>query len=153
MTKRQLLSFLNKSSRSDYSSGDPKDWKKEKDGSTTISYRSGDWESQDNFFGGEPYGGRQVVFYKKQPVWIFIYYGWVEPVVNTYDEVYEFLKISLKAGKGIFRGPVKFKKGRFVYTNSHIGSIEKFKGEEKIYKNSKQVYKAMYMGGWVDQRR
>ena len=32
-------------------------------GGVTIPYEKGDWKSHDNFFGGEPYGGRIIVFY------------------------------------------------------------------------------------------
>jgi hypothetical protein len=34
---------------------------RQKDGSHTIIFREGDWSMHDNFFGGEPYGGRQVI--------------------------------------------------------------------------------------------
>jgi hypothetical protein len=40
----------------------------ERDHSLTIGYESGDWRLHDNFFGGEPYGGRAVVFVKGRPL-------------------------------------------------------------------------------------
>ena len=54
------------------------DMTKESDGSRTIVFADSDWSMNDNFYGGEPYGGRQVVFYKAQPVWMCVYYGWVD---------------------------------------------------------------------------
>lgn len=37
----------------------------------------------DNFFGGEPYGGREVVFYEEKPVWMMVYYGWVAEGIES----------------------------------------------------------------------
>ncbi len=37
-----------------------------------------EWAFHDNYFGGEPYGGRSVAFHQGKPVWIAVYYGWVE---------------------------------------------------------------------------
>jgi hypothetical protein len=34
---------------------------REDDRSRTITFCNGQWSMNDNFFGGEPYGGRQVV--------------------------------------------------------------------------------------------
>ena len=34
-----------------------------------------EWHYHDNFFGGEPYGGREVIFCHDQPVWMMVYYG------------------------------------------------------------------------------
>lgn len=151
---KDLESFLKESGKADYASGDYKNWNKESDGSTTIEYKSGDWRSHDNFFGGEPYGGRIVVHYKEKPVWIFVYYGWIEPFVKDIQEVYEVLKSALNADpeNKIFRGPKQFYRGKFTYKNSQKGDLERFFGEETIYQNKKEVYKAKYMGGLVDLR-
>ena len=73
MTKESLIKFLIESNKAGYASGQEKQWIKELDGSTTIPFKKGEWHSQDNFFGGEPYGGRIVVFYKNKPYWIMVY--------------------------------------------------------------------------------
>ena len=42
--------------------------------------------------------------------------------------------------------------GDFKYTNSWQGDLERFKGEETIFLRDKEVYRAGYLGGLVDQR-
>ncbi len=159
MTKRNLLKhlkeFLKESGKADFASSDPKRWTKEKDSSTTIKYESGNWKFNDNFFGGEPYGGRTVVYYKGSPVWMFIYYGWVEPNVANIQKVYDFLKGALNTDSEnkMFRGPKKFVQNNFTYKNSWKGNLGKFLGKEAIYNKGKKIYQAKYMGGLVDQRK
>lgn len=152
--KKSLLKFLVDVARSGYASGEAAQTKKEKDRSTTITHISGDWRMHDNFFGGEPYGGREVVFYKNKPVWIMVYYGWVNKDQNDIDEIYKFLQESLShfPESTPLRGPKNYKKGDFVYINSWKGDIERFSGTEKIVRSGEEIYSAWYCGGLVDQR-
>lgn len=144
-----LKKFLIASNKAGYAGGEEKKWVKEMDGSTTIPFKLGDWESHDNYFGGEPYGGRTVVFYKKRPVWMMVYYGWVAGRANP-DSIYKVLReaLSRMPGTAPFRGPKKYKS----YVNLWIGTVDRFSGEERITQNGKLVYKANYMGGLVDKR-
>lgn len=127
---------------------------READGSSTITFKSGAWRMHDNFFGGEPYGGRQVVYYNDRPVWLFVYYGQVTDRAIELEGVYNFLRLSLRQApvNGFSRGPAIFKHGEFAYKNTVNGSIENFKGREVILFAGKQVYWAEYLGGLVDQR-
>ena len=52
-----------------------------------------------------------------------------------------------------YRGPAEYAEGNLVYTNQWHGDLAQFSGEEKITQNGILVYKANYIGGWVDQRR
>jgi hypothetical protein len=150
----ELKKFLKESSKADYASGDSSAWKKENDGSTTIYYKSKDglWTFHDNFFGGEPYGGREIVSYKGEAVWIFVYYGWIEDVEVDIQGVYDFLKKALQAADSFFRGPKEFVEGDYKYKNSYSGDLERFSGRETIHKGNVQIYEASYMGGLVNQR-
>lgn len=150
----KLKAFLIESNQHGYASGEATPSKKEKDGSTTIEFSSGDWCTHDNFFGGEPYGGRLVVFYKEKPYWIMVYYGNVSSSVNSIVEVYAFLQSALKQmpHDAPFRGPKMFVEGEFTYRNSWKGNLDKYLGEEVILHKDKEVYRASYMGGLVDQR-
>lgn len=150
----KLKAFLIESNQHGYASGEAMPSKKEKDGSTTISYSSGDWCTHDNFFGGEPYGGRLVVFYKEKPYWIMVYYGNVSSSVNNIAEVYAFLQSALKRmpQDAPFRGPKKLASGDFSYNNSWKGNLEQYSGKEVILHKDKEVYRASYMGGLVDQQ-
>ena len=148
----ELKNFKREASKAGYENENPKYEVKEKDGSTTLVHESGDWKFHDNYFGGDPYGGRTVYFHKNKPVQIMVYYGWVDKEYDA-DEVYAFLRKALRApNKDGFRGPKEFSEGTYNYTNSWKGNEDNFKGEENIYDGNKQVYSAIYAGGLVDQR-
>lgn len=128
--------------------------KKESDGSRTITFKDGDWSMDDNFFGGEPYGGRQVVFYKDQPAWMCAYYGWVSKDRKSADDVYDFLREALQyPPKDMpLRGAASYKKNSFEYQHRAEGDIDNFTSNEVILKGDKQIYWAKFIGGLVDQR-
>lgn len=153
-SESKLQEFLIKANQHGYASGEAGSSKKEKDSSTTIEFSSGDWRMHDNFFGGEPYGGRLVVFHKNKPHWIMVYYGYVAKTATNIAEVYAFLQNALKRmpPDAPFRGPKKFVEGDFVYKNSWKGDLESYSGVEVISQKKREVYKAWYMGGLVDQR-
>ena len=152
MDTEELRKFLIDSNRAGYASGKP--GTKEPDGSTTIHFEQGDWKSHDNYFGGEPYGGRMAVFYKNKPIWIMVYYGQVIEGTET-EKVYAFLRKALMnmPEANPYRGPKEHKQDQFVYRNSWIGELDNFFGEEQIYENDKFLYKANYMGGFVDKKQ
>ena len=152
MNKELLRQFLVDSNNAGYAGGEEKKWIKESDGSTTIPFEKGVWKSHDNFFGGEPYGGRTIVFYEGKPYWMMVYYGWVEGGIQT-DPVYGILRGALKQMPEDFpfRGPKEFKEGEYTYKNSWNGEVDRFSGEEQIMQGDKLIYKANYMGGLVDQ--
>lgn len=149
-----LRQFLIDSNKAGYASGEEKKWIKEPDGSTTIPFEKGKWKSHDNFFGGEPYGGRTIVFYQEKPTWIMVYYGWVEEGVET-NPVYGILRNALMRmpDEYPYRGPKEYKENDYTYVNIWKGKLPRFSGEEKITRKGKLVYKANYFGGLVDQRR
>lgn len=95
MNLKNLQQFLIDSNTAGYAAGNEKQWIKESNGSTTIPYQKNDWKSHDNFFGSEPYGGRLVIFFQDRPVWLMVYYGWVEKSADT-DAVYPVLREALK---------------------------------------------------------
>jgi len=149
-----LRQFLVDSNKAGYAGGDEKKWIKEPDGSTTIPFERGAWRSHDNFFGGEPYGGRTVVFKDNQAVWMMVYYGWVTEGVET-DLVYGVLRgalMGMPEGHP-YRGPEEFTQGEFTYRNKWDGELDRFSGEEVITQGQKVIYKANYFGGEVDKRR
>lgn len=152
MNLNDLKTFLIDSNNAGFSGGNEKKWIKENDGSTTIPFEKGDWKSHDNFFGGEPYGGRLVVFYKNKAVWIMVYYGWIEKGMET-EPIYKILKDALKKmpAEAPFRGPKNYSQGDFVYSNNWEGEVGRYLGEEQITQNGKLVFKTNYFGGMIDQ--
>lgn len=152
MKESELNSFLIEANAAGYASGDEKKEIKEKDGSTTIIHSSGDWSMHDNYFGGEPYGGREVIFFKNKPVWIMVYYGAITGDIE-HGEVYKFLQESLKEmpENAPFRGPKNHENDSWQYLNEWEGNLNNFKGRERILKNKEEIYFAEYAGGLVDK--
>ncbi len=154
MNTQALKQFLIDCNNAGYAGGKEKEWIKEEDLSTTIPFKQGIWKSHDNFFGGEPYGGRTVVFFKNKPVWMMVYYGWVEEGVEV-DPIYTVLRNALQKMPADYpyRGPKKYEEGNYTYTNSWDGEVDRFSGSEEIRQNERLIYQASYMGGLVDQRK
>ncbi len=154
MEHQSIRDFLIASNNAGYAQGEEKKWTKEKDDSTSIFFEQDEWKSHDNFFGGEPYGGRTIVSCKGKPYWIMVYYGFIE---NGFEPtpIYEILRMALKnmPKDHPFRGPERLVEGEYTYTNNWNGGIERFYGEETIQWYGKIVYKANYMGGLVDVRK
>ena len=149
-----LKEFLVAANKAGYAGGDEKEWIKELDGSTSIVFEQDNRKMHDNFFGGEPYGGRIVVLNNEKAEWMMVYYGWVEEGVNP-DIVYGILREALMQmpEEYPFRGPEVFKKGNLTYRNKWDGKVERYLGEKEILEDERLVYKANYFGGLVDKRR
>lgn len=122
----------------------------EADSSRTIEFEDGDYRMHDNFFGGEPYGGRLVVFYKDKPLFMEVYYGQTS---RPADEVYDFLREALQhpGDDNPFRGPAEYKKGALTYKSSTVGDITNHTVKEFIYDGDDEIYWAVVIGGLVDQ--
>lgn len=149
-----LNAFLLKFALEGYASGDEKSWIKEKDGSTSIIKEHKDWKLHDNFFGGEPYGGREMVFFKNKPYWIMAYYGQVLKVMDP-NEIYPPLREALSVPEEDMpiRGPKYLKINDFTYKFSWEGTLEQFVANESISLGEQVVYESTFIGGLVDQRR
>jgi len=155
MNLKSLTLFLYLASQKGYGTGKYSKWIKEKDGSTSIIFKDKDWEMNDNFFGGDPFGGRTIVFYKNKPVWIMTYYGQIpkDAPLET-EEVYQFLQKALLKTSLEFplRGPKKYTQSEFIYQNSWEGKINRFQGKESILVQNKKIYQGNYLGGLVNLR-
>jgi hypothetical protein len=151
----ELCHFLVKAKRSTYASGDESIKIKEKDGSTTLVFENGDFKYHDNYFGGEPYGGREVVFYQGIPVYMMVYYGFVAKDTKDINNIYSVLQkaLSLITEEYPYRGPTEFIEGEYKYSNEYSGEVDNFFGQEFIKHNGKIIYEARYIGGLIDQAR
>jgi len=152
--KKELRQFLVEAKKSTYASGDSAKQKINDDKSTSLVFEHGDWKYHDNYFGRNPFGGREVVFFKDKPVYIMTYYGKVDSSVFNINKVYKVLMDALRLipEDHPYRGPEKYNSGDFSYTNSFTGEVDDFFGEESISKNGKEIYKTKYIGGFVDMR-
>lgn len=152
----ELSRFLVKAKKSTYAAGDAAKKIVGADKSTTLVFEDGDWKYHDNYFGGEPYGGREVVFFRNLPVYMMVYYGWVIEGVADVQAVYKTLQgaLTLIPEDKPFRGPKKYNLDGAEYVNVFEGEIDNFFGEEIIKSaEGKEIYKAKYVGGLVDLRK
>ena len=76
--KQRLCKFLVDAKKSTYAAGETAKKIVERDKSTTLIFENGDLKYHDNYFGGEPFGGREVVFLQNEPIYIMTYYGLVD---------------------------------------------------------------------------
>lgn len=143
-----LKQFLTKAKKAGYASGK---WDKEADGSNSTRHTDGQWSFHDNWFGGEPFGGREVVFRNNKPYWMMVYYGSdsgkAPGLIAFLQEALGMIPEDMPV-----RGPAELTEGEFKYKNNRTGNLEEFHGEEKIFCNGEEVYYAKYAGGLVDQR-
>jgi len=154
INSKKLCQFLVTAKKNTYAAGNERLIIREKDRSKTLTYKEGDWQYNDNHFGGEPYGGREVVFFKGNPVYIMVFYGQVSKKISPPRKIYRFLQKALQSipADKPFRGPKNLKDGHLRYENSYRGTIKDFSGVEKIFLKGKKVYQAFYAGGLVDRR-
>jgi len=156
VNRKELCEFLVEAKKSTYAAGEAAKKIIEDNKSTTLIYEIGDWKYHDNYFGGEPYGGREVVFFKNLPVYIMVYYGWVDESVVDPGALYKVLQEALKLipEDKPFRGPRTHVQGDLTYANTFEGEVDNFFGEEIIVSSGgREIYKAKYIGGLVDQRK
>ena len=120
--------------------------------SHTISYQASDWRFYDLFYGGQPYAGQEVVYFKNKPVWAMQYRGWLEDESCQSGQIYGYLKQALLKSPAAhpWRGPKQFKAKDFVYLNHWQGALANFQGQEEIKIKDQTVYAGLYFGGLVD---
>lgn len=155
MNEQGLRQYLLKVAKHGYADKEnERKWAKQPDSSTTIRHADGPWSMDDNFFGGEPYGGREVVFFEGRPAWMMVYYGIVAPSVANVREVYSCLQDALADPDEELpvRGPRTFEQGSMRYEASWDGELGGFSGRERIFDGSQEIYTVSFVGGLVDVR-
>ena len=144
----KLNEFLVKAKITGYPTGEAE---KLETGAKVLSYREGDYKYVDTYFGFDPFIGEEIVFYQGKFIWGMNYYGGIVSEKVSANEMIVFLKkaMSLVKTDRPFRGPSKFNEGNWKYTDESQGTIEKFKGKEKIYYQEELVYELDYHGGMI----
>jgi hypothetical protein len=155
VNEQGLREYLLKAAKHGYADkASEREWTRQADGSTTIRHDDGQWSLDDNFFGGEPYGGREVVFFEGRPSWVMVYYGAVSPSVSDVKGVYSCLQDALANPDEAMpiRGPRAFEQGLMRYEAIWEGNLASFSGRERIFKGGEEIYAASFVGGMVDAR-
>jgi hypothetical protein len=155
MNDQELRRYLLAAAKHGYADkANERTWTKQPDHSTTIQHAESPWSLHDNFFGGEPYGGREVVFYEDKPAWMMVYYGAVSPSVADVRGVYSCLQDALAQPDDQMpvRGPRSLEQGSRRYVATWEGNLGGFRGSERILEGNDEIYSATFVGGWVDAR-
>jgi len=79
------------------------------------------------------------------------YYGRIASSVVSAKQIYMFLRKSMRqvSSERPFRGPNSFKEADFEYIDENEGSLEDFRGMERILFRGKEVYRLYYHGGFI----
>jgi hypothetical protein len=114
--------------------------RREGDGSRTIVFAEDEWAMHDNVFGGEPYGGRQVVDHTGTPVWFMAYYGRVQAPDRDPVEVYRFLREALRhtPAEHPWRGPRSCRHDHLEYRSNTRGDIDGLSTTARAGRNVRQ---------------
>jgi CRISPR/Cas system CSM-associated protein Csm2 small subunit len=143
--------FLIKAKKECYASGDKSKIVKLPGAGNEITYQANDFSYKDRYYGEYNFSGEEIVWLKNNPVWSMNYYGITYRQEKTPEGFAEFLHKSLsKVTVGApYRGPEYFKDNDFEYFNSVEGSIEDFRGVERIVYKGEEIYKLYYHGGSI----
>lgn len=145
----ELRDFIVKAKRNTYASGAKP--KVLDDGFEELAYEEGDLLYRDRWKGSNPFGGEEIIRQNGKIIWLMNYYGEVFSSNVESDKVYRFLRKAMSHvnTKRPFRGPSHFEEGEFEYFDKSEGTIDKFRGTEKILYKGEEVYKLEYHGGRV----
>ncbi len=149
----ELSELLVKAKKTSYASGNKA--KVLADGFEEFVYEEEGYKYRDRYYakGPNPFGGEELVWYNGEVIWIMNFYGYLISNNIESEVVYAFLRkaMSLLTKERPFRGPSKFKEGKFEYRDENEGDIGSFRGTEKIYFKGKEVYRLHYHGGLLGQ--
>ena len=149
-----FLSFLIKAKLNAYAAqGDDASVPPVLNGSKQLEFEEGPFTYRDIYFGMCYFIGQETAYHNDVPVWSMCYGGGVP---QSYSEeearnIYRILQQSLRlvSHEYPYRGPKEFIIDSYVYTDNHAGSLESFQGIERITKNSIEVYRLDYFGGFI----
>jgi len=156
-TKKDLLDFLFKAHKNTYVA--PKEVKsKNKVDSISVGHKDyefseGDWKYHDSYAGWYWPPGKEIVYYKNEPVWCMSYQGKVKEDLEKelIEEIYSFLKEALRhtTQEMPFRGPISYSNDNFEYLFYMDGNWEYFVGKEIISYKGEEVFFQDIMGSLI----
>ena len=121
------------------------------DGCKELTFQKGGSRYRDRYFGWNPFVGEEVVWQDDQVIWAMNYYGLVLDDVVPAGKVYNFLRQAMSQVREDrpFRGPHTLKRDDFEYSDESQGTIDQFKGVERIFYRGREIYRLNYHGGRV----
>jgi hypothetical protein len=146
-----LHPFLIRAKKSTYVAGGAKD-PSSRPGSHDLSFRQGDWTYRDFYFGGTDFVGQETVWFKGEPVWSMIYYGYIlRPDLIDGERAGQTIMaaLSTEQSQGRLLDNFEWQGPHGHYAIKSGGTVEHFKGRETIHVNSELAYALDYMGGLI----
>ena len=144
----KLKQFLIDAKKNTYASNNKNKAKVLFDGTKEYIFDKGDLKYVDRYKGHEKFNGKENVFENNKIIWEMEYKGEILSNKIPADNIYSFLKKTLKKipNSKPFRGPNRLIDKEYKYTNDIKGDVEKFFGKEKIFYKNKLVYSLVYSG-------
>lgn len=157
---KTFVEFLIRAKKSTYANSSVEKVESTRVGSSDYNYEeiidNKKYTYHDTYFGGTKFMGEEVVYYNNdKPIWGMNYYG-----VTLDDSLGEeamdnalrpaLMKVGEDTNVIPVRGVSKFENNGYTYTFKQSGTIEKFDGIEKIYKDNKLIYELHCSGGVIE---
>jgi hypothetical protein len=146
-----LHRFIIRAKKATYVAGGAKD-ASSRPGSNDLSFYAGDWTYRDCYFGGTDFIGQEAVWFKDEPVWSMIYYGYIlRPDLIDGSRAAQTIRaaLSTETAQGRLLDNFEWPGPNGHFSISSEGTIEHFKGRETITVNGTLAYALDYMGGLV----
>ncbi|MCC7543429.1 hypothetical protein IT415_01835 [bacterium] len=125
------------------------------DGSHDIVLERDGWKYHDNWFGGEPFGGMEVISKGEKPFWMMVYFGAIIDPSEEPADVYTALKEALRQPDAAMpvRGQRKLAASNgYSYAFIWTGDLDRFQGQENICNpQGALIYKSEVSGGLINQ--
>lgn len=122
------------------------------DGSHDLVIEQDGWRFHDNWFGGEPFGGREVISRGGKVFWLMTYFG---SFSSDQTEGTKALREAMKQPANALpvRGPKEYLASNGLsYKFDWSGELARFSGVEQIFNTAgEKIYQAEVNGGLVDQ--
>lgn len=147
-----LTRFLDAANKSTYANKNAPKAPSTRLKSEDYHFEQGNLMYHDTYFGGRDFIGGEIVYKDSKPVWGLNYYGYVLDPSASEKDIYDFLRKALmQPYRDIIpvRGPLSYQDGAWLYQNRADGQLDRFFGTEVISKDSKELYRCQYHGGFI----
>ncbi len=152
--EKKIVEFLIEAKKQTYANEHVKKLASSRVGSKDYEYQKDGMTYHDTFFGGTDFVGEEVVYLEDEtPIWGMNYYGVTLDEALSEETMDKALRPALmQVGSDDtlpVRGPKEFVNGEYKYTFDVTGDINRFEGEEAIYKNEQKIYSLKCHGGRI----
>ncbi|HEY3343439.1 MAG TPA: DUF5680 domain-containing protein [Anaerolineaceae bacterium] len=147
--QKQFVQFLIEAKKNTYAGGGDLS-ASSRPCSKDLTYQNGDYLYLDTYLGDLDFIGEEAVWQDGKPIWGMNYFGFML-TDGVPEEFGHFLKEALLRApeKAPFRGPARFREGRFDYACHSEGNLDRFSGTEQISVDGRVIYRLTFHGGSI----